>query len=116
MAQASQPVKILKVGIPSDSGMIYKCDAIEYEGKMWLVPEWLDVPARGVTKPRRIIRMDLLPHQKMSNPGYGMDYVLNGYMPKDVLEGKASPQQERQYEIVELPEIELPKTQKPRLN
>jgi hypothetical protein len=109
-------MKILKVVIPSDGGKIYKCDAIEHEGKLWLVPQWLAVPAKGVTKPRRIIRMDSLQHQRMSNPAYGMDYILNGYMPKDVLDGRATPEQARQYEIVELPEIEIPKLQRSRLN
>lgn len=108
--------KILKVGIGSETGAIYQCDAIEHEGKLWLVPEWLDVPAQGVTKPRRIIRMDTLRHQPMSNPAYGMDYILNDCMPTAVLDGTAPPEQARQYEIVELPEIEIPKFRKPRHN
>jgi hypothetical protein len=107
-------MKVLKVGIGSDDGTIHKCDAIEHEGKLWLVPEWLDVPAQGVTKPRRIIRMDTLRHQRMKNPAYKLDYVLNDYMPKAVLDGKAPPEQACLYEIVELPEIEFP--MRPRTN
>lgn len=101
-------MKVFKTGIPSDGGMIHKCDTIEHEGKLWLVPEWLDVPAQGVRKPRRMIRMDLLAHQKMKNPAYKLDYILNDYMPIAVLEGTAPPEQASQYEIVELPEIKIP--------
>jgi hypothetical protein len=107
-------MKIMKVGVGSDGGNIFKCDAIEHEGKLWLVPEWLDVPARGVTKPRRIVRMDSLPHQPMKNPAYGMDYILTWYMPKAVLDGTAPPEQASQYEIVELPEIEIPMASPPK--
>jgi hypothetical protein len=116
MAETSQPIKILRVGIGSDNGEILKCDAIEFEGSLWLVPQWLDEPAKGVTKPRRIIRMGPLPHQKMSNPAYGLDYILNGYMPKAVLDGTAPPEQASPYEIVELPEIEFPMQPRPRMN
>lgn len=107
-------MKILKTGVGSDDGTIYTCDTIEHEGKLWLVPQWLDVPAKGVSKPRRIVRMDSLAHQPMTNPAYGMDYILNDYMPKAVLDGTAPPEQASQYEIVELPEIEIP--MRPRLN
>lgn len=112
----AQEQKILRVAVGSDGGGILKCDAIEYEGKLWLVPHWLDVPAKGVTKPRRIIRMDTLRYQPMKNPAYGVDYILNDYMPKAVLEGTAPPEQARQYEIVELSEIEIPMNSKPKLN
>jgi hypothetical protein len=101
-------MKILKTGVGSDTGTIYKCDTIEHEGKLWLVPQWLDVPAKGVRKPRRLIRMDSLPHQPMTNPAYGLDYILNDGIPKAVLEGTAPSEQADEFEIVDLPEIEFP--------
>jgi|SRR5271166_4034709 len=107
-------MKILKTGLGADEGGIFECDTIEYEGKVWLVPQWLDLPAKGVRKPRRIIRMDSLPHQKVTNSAYCLDYILNGYMPQAVLDGTAPPELAGQFEIVELPEIEI--SMRPRTN
>jgi hypothetical protein len=106
-------ITILKVGVGSGGGAILECDAIRYDGKLWLVPEWLDEPSSGTTKPRRMIRIDTLPHQPMANPAYGMEFILNGPLPKAVLDGVAEPEQAAQYEIVELPEIEIPMPQRP---
>ena len=49
----------------------------------------------------------------MTNPAFGLDFVLNGPLPKAVLDGVATPEQAAQYEIVELPEIEIPMPQPP---
>ena len=105
MAQTPKwpPIKVLKVGVGSGGGAIQECDAIRYDGKLWLVPQWLDEPGRGTTKPRRMIRIDSLPHQPMTNPAFGLDFILNGPLPKAVLDGVATPEQAAQYEIVELP-------------
>jgi hypothetical protein len=115
MAQTPKwpPIKVLKVGVGSGGGAIQECDAIKYDGKLWLVPQWLDEPGRGTTKPRRMIRIDSLPHQPMTNPAFGLDFILNGPLPKAVLDGAATPEQAAQYEIVELPEIEIPMPQPP---
>jgi hypothetical protein len=42
----------------------------------------------------------------MTNPAFGLDFILSGPLPKAVLDGVATPEQAAQYEIVELPEIE----------
>jgi hypothetical protein len=107
------PRRSSQVGVGSGGGAIQGCDAIKYDGKLWLVPQWLDEPGRGTTKTRRIIRIDLLPHQPMTNPSFGLDFILNGPLPKTVLDGVATPEQAAQYGIVELPEIEISMPQSP---
>jgi hypothetical protein len=109
MAQSPKrpPVEVLKVGAGSGGGAVQECDAIKYDGKLWLVPQWLDEPGRGTTKPRRIIRIDSLPHESMTNPAFGLDFILSEPLPKAVLDGVVTPEQAAQYEIVELPEIEI---------
>jgi hypothetical protein len=99
MAQTPKwpPIKVLKVGVGSGGGAIQECDAIKYDGKLWLVPQWLDEPGRGTTKPRRMIRIDSLPHQPMTNPAFGLDFILNGPLPKAVLDGAATPEQCRNH-------------------
>ena len=84
-------------------GTIYKIEAIEYDGKLWLVPRWLEVPARGVSMPARIIRFDNQPHQRLPDG----DYLLNGPIPKVLLGPTTPKQQVPGFEYVELPDIEI---------
>ena len=35
----------------SDGGALFIGDAIEHEGKLWLVPEWLEGPTKGTECP-----------------------------------------------------------------
>jgi hypothetical protein len=42
-----------------------------------------------------------------------LDFILNGPLPKAVLDGVATPEQAAQYEIVELPQIEISMPQSP---
>ena len=47
MAQSPKrrpPIEVVKVGVGSGGGAIQECDAIKYDGKLWLVPQWLDEP------------------------------------------------------------------------
>ena len=115
MAQSPKrpPIEVVKIGVGSGGGAVQECDAIKYDGKLWLVPQWLDEPGSGTTKPRRIIRIDSLPHEPMTNPAFGLDFILSGPLPKAVLDGVATPEQAAQYEIVELPEIEISMPQSP---
>lgn len=75
-------------------------DTIQYEGKMWLVPEWLDIEK---TKPARIILLDVLPHQKTLFAVN--DFALNDPIPKAVLNGKIPSKIANKYIVVEKPHI-----------
>jgi len=39
----------------ADDGELLEADTIEYEGKLWIVPEWLAGPTKGTEMPARII-------------------------------------------------------------
>ena len=45
----------------SDDGMLLACDTIEYEGKLWLVPDWLTGPVENSERPARIICVHGIP-------------------------------------------------------
>jgi hypothetical protein len=71
-----------------DDGSIFIADTIEYEGKWWIVPEWLAGPSAGTRCPARIISTDglrLIP----AAPQYQADFVLSVPLSRDVLEGRA---------------------------
>ena len=100
-------MKILKVGVGSDGGTIFKCDAIEHEGKLWLVPEWLDGTTKGTVRPARIICLRDLP---IENPGaqyrdvhWELRYPLN----RDILEGRRLSRKPR---VIPEPDIILNET------
>lgn len=84
-------------------GNIYKVDTIEYKGKFWLVPEWIDMPQEGLTMPARIILLDILNHQNTIGSAIG-DFVLSDGIPKAVFDGKQSG---GQYVVIERPDIQI---------
>ncbi len=88
-------------------GIIYKVDTIEYEGKIWLVPEWLDNAVGGWRIPARIILLDVLPHQK--TPDGPVNFVLTYGIPKSVFfHGQIPPQSKYSFVVRECPDIRFP--------
>ena len=80
-------------------------DVIEFDGQVWLVPEWLDIPDEKVTMPVRIVLLDVIPHERgTASP----QIVVSGPVPKSVFEGRIPPELESQYVVIERPDIRLP--------
>ena len=97
-------MKILEATVIVD-GKIMSMDVIEHQGAFWLVPEWLDNIAEGVSMPRRIVSLATIPHEKMSgNP----DFVVSYPVPKSVFDGTAPSEIASVYVVKELPEIRVP--------
>lgn len=94
----------------SDDNKILSVDTIEHEGKIWLVPKWLASPVEGVQRPERLVRIDVLQHQRIvRKPGsLPADYVLNSPVPRHALEGAPHRQKEPAFEIVWSPDIQVP--------
>lgn len=86
--------------------IIYMADTIEYEGKMWLVPEWLEAPSEGWKTPERIVCLDGFPHQKVES-GVPADFVLNKPIPKDVLYGQIPKQSKYASLVIMRPDIKV---------
>lgn len=95
-------MKIFKTLVSFEDG-IFSCDTIEYKGKLWLVPEWLDgEPKKGYSKPVRIICMSSL---EQSDSFEENDYVLKDPIPKAVLDGHVPQGLENKYVVKENPPI-----------
>jgi hypothetical protein len=77
-------VKVFKAKVAVGS-QILDCDAIEHQGKLWLVPFWLDSPSQGVTTPGRIIRFDCLSYSDTRGSNIG-DFVIHKPIPKALFE------------------------------
>jgi hypothetical protein len=95
-------MKILKTLVTFPDG-IYAIDTIEYEGDLWLVPEWIDgTPSEGYSKPVRIIRM---PPLQQAGPSVSADYIVSNPLPKGVFEGQIPTEFENVYAVIEHPDI-----------
>jgi hypothetical protein len=91
-----------------ENGTVYKYDGLEHEGKLWLVPQWLDVPAQGVTKPARLVRFDHLRHQHSPNAKDGIEYVINVPIPIALFDVRRQLKATNDIECKELPDISFP--------
>jgi len=108
--------KIYQALVGNDvDGVLYAVDVIRHDRKLWLVTGWLELPSLGVSRPIRIIRFDNRQHQRMPAAlKQGMpEYILNGPVPKALLDGPARPQQAFSYEDVDAPEIDIPASVRP---
>jgi hypothetical protein len=98
-------MKIFKIVIMrAENGRASMCDAIEHEGKLWLVPEWTAFPSERIQKPARIISLDGL---TLTPPGprYQADFVLQTPMTRDVLEGRGTTGSPV---VIEAPDLSVP--------
>ena len=81
-----------------DDGSIFVCDTIRWQGKLWLVPEWLVGPDLATEIPARVIGLDGLPLQ---NGQPQADYLLAIPLSKATLAGATA----QGLDVIERPEI-----------
>ena len=98
-------MKILKTWMLLD-GEHHLVDTIEYEGKFWLVTEWIDSRSEGWSMPARIILLDVLPHKRVAS-GNPADYVVEYPIPKSVFDGQIPKQSKYKFVVIERPEIRI---------
>lgn len=72
-----------------DDGELFIADTIQYDGKWWIVPEWLQGPTAGTLCPARIVCLDGLTLNKPAAPYQDrVDWALETPLHRDVLEGR----------------------------
>ncbi|MCF3628191.1 hypothetical protein RJ527_08950 [Thalassospiraceae bacterium LMO-SO8] len=88
-------------------GAVHTVDVIEHGDYFWLVPEWLDLQGKGVSKPARIVSLKTIPHER----GEGdPEFVVSDPVPKSVFDGRAPEELAKRYIVIESPEIVVPRT------
>lgn len=101
-------MKIFKTMLSLEGeAIIYQIDTIEYEGKMWLVPRWLEASSEGWKRPERIICLDELRHQRGSS-GIPADFILNDPIPRSVLLDQIQEQSKYSSLVIMRPDIRIP--------
>jgi hypothetical protein len=81
-------------------------DAIEYQGRLWLVPGWYEIPAKAATKPVRLIPLDLLRYQKVAGEPY--DLLVNDGLPTQLFDPEIPTELRSKFQVLEGPDIEIP--------
>lgn len=72
----------------ADDGTLAQCAAIRHDGKLWLVPEWIDDPDAPVMRPERIVCIEGLPLKPGGRLGSrAFDWILQPEIPKALLTG-----------------------------
>lgn len=89
-----------------EDNRLLRCDVIEHEGKLWLVPEWLENPIEGWSIPARIIQLDTLNYATTSLKG--AQYQLRDPIPTAILEGRDLPSPDSEYIVEERPQLRYP--------
>ncbi|MDX2275012.1 MAG: hypothetical protein NW206_06130 [Hyphomonadaceae bacterium] len=107
MAEQAPPIFKVTMRVADDPDGVYDQDAIEYEGKLWLVPEWSDSPVLGYRIPTRIISMETLNYQRWETLGI-VEYVIDDPMPIAVLEGRAPQEVMARYVVIDMPDLRYP--------
>lgn len=95
--------------VEGEGGGLGACDLIEYEGKKWLVPQWLVSLSETEKKPARIIPIDSLRHQILDPSGpYKADALVTDPLPKALFDAEIPQELATRFHVVENPDIVIP--------
>jgi hypothetical protein len=86
---------------------IMKGDALEHEGRLWLVVQWLGNPAEGRAKPRRLIELDQFQLQRFPQTTQFGDGAVGYPIPKGLLDFPIPPQLAGRFIVLEEPDITI---------
>lgn len=87
------------------------CSAVEYQGKMWLVPKWLPQSEEGYARPERMISLERIRYVLVDQKTIGLDLagfdiVVGTPLPKALLDGDLK-QFEGQFVVLEKPDAKF---------
>lgn len=100
---------MLKTVVAIEGGnALFSADTIEHEGKLWLVPHWLESPSEGYRIPARIVCLDGLRAFQKLEKSFPADYSLGVPVPKAVFDGTHPQPLSLGYIVVERPDIRFP--------
>lgn len=93
----------------SDGKSIFASDAIEYQGRLWIVGGWLEAQSEGYRIPERIILPPLTHVQDLRNQSRRIaEFSVSVPIPRAVLDGTHPDPRSIGYEVVERPDIRFP--------
>jgi hypothetical protein len=84
---------------------LYQCSAIEHEGEVWLVPNWLPSPTEGYAIPERMIPLRRFRHHIFESRSG--DLLINIPVPRVLIDGPLSPELTAQFDVLEPPQLKF---------
>lgn len=84
-----------------------KGDALEHEGRLWLVVQWFGNPAEGPAKPRRLIELDQFQVQRFPHATQFGNGVVGYPIPKGLLDFPIPSQLAGKFVVLEEPDITI---------
>jgi hypothetical protein len=103
-------MRVMKTAIPRDDGSQLVCDTIQHDGKLWLVPAWLEEEAtKPYNRPARLIGMSGLKYRSMPMRSE-VDFVMEHPVPEAILEGRVQGAQSAPFLILERPDVRILKS------
>ena len=94
--------------VEGDQGQPGLLTTVSWRGELWLAAGRRAGGTAGNYLPARIVRPHLFRFEKPDPPQRGEDYFLACVIPKAVLDGRASLEESKRFEIVEDPMVEIP--------
>jgi hypothetical protein len=89
----------------SDTSM-QPLDVVLYQGRRWIVPEWIESLETGGLRPIRLICLETLVYQE--RPDQPIRYLLTFPIPMSVRDGTDQSPAYSDYEVIEGPDIDGP--------
>lgn len=89
-------------------GVTQRMDTIEYDGKLWLVPEWTESRDEGWSRPVRIVHPRRQRFGPMNRSRDKVDFFLEYSIPKAVFSGRVPLELRDEYQVLEMPELIFP--------
>ena len=100
-------MKIMKTVFRLQDEDVYAfCDAIKFNDKLWLVPDWIDEGATA-SRPARLISIDSLEFRAGPIPNFHshIDFAIMDRLPKSLFDPAVEPPE--QFEVIEAPDITI---------
>ena len=102
-------MKIFKVAFSIEGdNKIMQGDAIEHQGLLWLVVQWLSNPTLGLAKPQRLLALEQFSLQRFPQTTQVGDAAVNNPIPKGLFEFPIPSQIAGKFHVLEEPEITFP--------
>ena len=100
-------MKIMKAAFRDIDETWITSDAIEYQGKTWLVGRWLENKGLGIAKPERIVRVDSSQYSSdvPSGLSYPVDLIVLIPVPRFVFDLRTSLPLQVPYVAIDRPDI-----------
>ena len=89
----------------SDEQSIFPVDTIEYQERLWLVPEWFVNDHEGWRTPKRIIGLSNFELSDLRGKGHAADFFLPAPIPKTMLDALFRGKSLAGFEVKENPPV-----------